>query len=97
MSLYKKVWEVRCERWALRAEAATAITRLAPAITLPAAPRWECQIYYLVYKRCASRSEDMHSHTPPRKGLNHNMFAGEAAPNWLQERLLAISTPLSTA
>jgi hypothetical protein len=41
LSLYKKVWEEPCGREALRAEAAAAIARLAPAVSLPATPRWE--------------------------------------------------------
>lgn len=41
LPLYKKVWEEPCGRPALRAEAARAIARLAPATTLSAAPRWE--------------------------------------------------------
>ena len=41
LRLYKEVWSAPYGRSALRAAAATAIARLAPASALPPAPRWE--------------------------------------------------------
>jgi hypothetical protein len=41
LELYKKVWQAPFGRPELRAAAATAIRRLAPAFALPSTPRWE--------------------------------------------------------